>query len=155
VKTIADLVVQGTEEAINSHLTTSSLTASLTAERNINPANVRAAIRRLRTALNPFVRGWVDDETAEIVPADLDNKLAAREQEIGKLRLPSARQRALTMLCQHIEVHVRQFASANGETVSNEEMLRYIDAALTFAGINHPDVKKHRARLAALVFPPP
>jgi hypothetical protein len=87
----------------------------------------------LREALKPFVRGWVDPETADIVPADLDAKLATREQQIAKLRLPPAQQRALALLCQRIEVHVRQFASTNGETISQLGILRYVDAALACA----------------------
>jgi hypothetical protein len=149
VKTIADWVIQLTEEAINSHLTT----APLVSKAPINPANARAAIRRLREALKPFVRGRVDDETAGLVPADLDAKLAARDQEIAELRLPPAQRRALAMLCQYIAVYVRAFASANGEIVSGQDMLRYVDAALDFACIKHPNVSKHRDRLASLVFP--
>jgi hypothetical protein len=144
-RTIADLIVQATEEAMGSYLTTF--------ETRLNPANVRAAIHRLRADLKPFVLGWVDDETAEIVPVDLDSKLAARDQEISKQRLASAKQRYLAMLCQWIEVVVRQIASANGQTLNQQEMLLYIDKALKFARIDHPDIRKHRARLAALTFP--
>jgi hypothetical protein len=148
VKTIADWVIQLTEEAIGSYLTTSRLTS----ETSINPANVRAAIRRLREALRPFVHGWVDSETANIVPTDLDAKLIARDQEIAKLHLPTAKRRMLAMLCRTLESFVRQFASANGETVSEQDMLRYVDAALNFADIKHPNIAKHRDRLAQLVF---
>jgi hypothetical protein len=62
-------------------------------------------------------------------------------------------QRALAMLCQKIEVSVKQIASSNGSALSKHEMLRYIDAALNFACIKHPDVAKHSDRLAKLVFP--
>jgi hypothetical protein len=149
VKTIADWVILETENAIKSHQTTTRLDSGA----RMKPANVRAAIRRLREALKPFVQGWVDSETADIVPVDLDARLAARDEEIAELRLPPARQRSLAMLCRWIENCVRQFASANGETVSEQEMLRYVDASLNFAGINHPNISKHRDRLAALVFP--
>jgi hypothetical protein len=149
VQTMADWVIYKTEEAIGSHLTLSPLIS----EDPVNPANVRAAISRLREALKPFVRGWVDSETANLVPAALDDKLAAREQEIAKMHLPSAQQRAIAMLCQSIEVFVRHFSTANGETVSKQDMLCYVDAALNFARIKHPDIPKHRDRLAALVFP--
>ena len=149
VKTIADLIICTTEEAISSHRTT----ASLNSEARINPANVQTAIRRLREALKPYVRGWVDSETANIVPAALDTKLAARAEVIAKMRLPSAPLRALTMLCHLIELSVSQWATANGETVREKEMLRYINSALTFASIKHPNITKHRDRLAALVFP--
>jgi hypothetical protein len=148
VKTIADWVIQLTEDAVNSHLTTNSVS-----EAAINPASVRAATRQLREAIKPFVRGWVDSEMADILPADLDAKLLARDQEIAKLRLPRAQQRGLAMLCQWIEVCVRQFASANGETVNERDMLRYVDTALNFARIKHPKLTKRRSRLAALVFP--
>jgi len=131
VKTIADWVVQATEDAINSHLTTSPLIS----ERPMNPANVRAAIRKLREAVRTFAHGWVDSETADLVPPDLDSKLAARDQEVANLRLPPAQRRALEMLCQHIAVYVRKVASANDEEVSKQEMLRYIDAALNLARI--------------------
>ena len=149
VKTIADLVIQATEDAINSHLTVSSLTSEIP----LNPANARAAIRRLRSALIPFVRGSLDEETANIVPGDLEAKLAVREREISELRLPSARQRALAMLCQVIGAVLIKSSSLSGEPISNEIMLRYVDAALNFARIKHPSIGKHRRRLAALVFP--
>jgi hypothetical protein len=149
VKTIADWIIQATEDAINAHLTVSPLTL----EAPLNPANSRAAIRRLRYALQPFVRGSVDNETADIVPRDLDDKLAVREQQLATLHLPPARQRALALLCQHIEIYVRQFSSANKQTVSQDNMLRYVDAALNFAGINHPNIAKHCDRLTRLVYP--
>jgi hypothetical protein len=149
IKTMADWLVQTTEEAIDTHLTTTELISVA----KINPASVRAAIRRLREALKPFARGWVDSKTANILPAGLDDRLAARDKEISEMRLVSARRHVLAMLCQYIEVLVRQSASESGEMVSEHEMLRYIDAALNFAGIEHPNVAKHRDRLAALVFP--
>lgn len=149
VKTIADFLIEVTEHHINSHLTV----APLIKENRMNAANVRAAIRRLRTALKPFVNGWVDPETADIVPANLDARLAGREQEIAKLRLPSQKQRTLAMLCQQIEIFARQWAGANGETLNEQAMLRYVDSALNFAGFKHPDISRHRDRLAALVFP--
>jgi hypothetical protein len=148
VRTIADWLIQATEDAIVAHLTAQPFISPASA----NPANVRVAIRRLREALKPFVRGWVDSETADIVPANLDAKLVARDKEIAELHLAPARRRALAMLCQYIEIHVRQFASANGVTVSEQEMLRYVDASLNFAGVRHPNITKHRDRLAALVF---
>jgi hypothetical protein len=149
VKTMADWVVQETENAINSYLTTSPLSSTSP----INRANVRAAIRGLRKALKLFVLGWVDSETTDLIPGDLDTKLAARDEEIARMRLPSAQQRALAKLCQFIEVFVRQFVSANGERISEEDTLRYVDASVTFARIKHPSITKHRDRLAALVFP--
>lgn len=149
VMSIADFLIEVTGHFVSSYLTAKPLSS----ERPMNPANVRTAIVRLRTALKPFVNGWVDSETARIVPTDLDAKLAARGQEIAKMRLASAKQRALIMLCQNIEISVRHWASANGVTTSDQDMLRFVDAALNFAGVKHPNIKKHRARLVALVFP--
>jgi hypothetical protein len=150
-KTIADRLIQSTEELINFYLTTSRLNSE--ASTPTNPASVRVAIRRLRDALKPFERGWVDDETASLVPADLIAKLSARYQEIANLNLPSAKRRALETLCQGIAVFVRRYATENGEAISEKNMLRYVDAALNFANIKHPNIAKHRDRLAALVFP--
>jgi hypothetical protein len=147
VKTIADCVIQRTEDAINSHLTASPVIS----EASITPARVRAAIRRLREALKPFLGGRVDIETADIVPADLDAKLAAREHELER-RLPAASQRMLTLLCQTIRITVTNFASANRAPICDQHVLKYIDLALTYARIKHPDLAKHRDRLAALVF---
>jgi hypothetical protein len=149
IKTIADVVIRITENEINRYLAGSPLVS----QGGINPANVRAAIRRLREALKPFVGGWVDYETAKIVSANLDAKLAAREGKISKLRLAPAHRRALAMLCQRIVVFVKSFVSANDETISEEDMLRYVDAALTFARIKHPNISKHRDRLVRLCFP--
>jgi hypothetical protein len=147
VKTLSDLVIQATQEAINSYLTANPI---ITAD-PMNAANVRAAIRQLREALKPFVRGSVDDETAEIIPADLDGKLEARDQEIASQSLPPAERRTLRMLCQQIEVWVRNVASANGETTHERDILRYLDAALNIAKIKHPNVSKYPDRLAKLV----
>src|SRR5262249_24057740 len=78
ITTIADDVIFKTEQAIMSHLSGDPIIS----EGRINPANVRAAIRRLRNAisrvreaLEPFDKGWVDSETAEIISTDLDGKL--------------------------------------------------------------------------------
>jgi hypothetical protein len=148
VKTSADLVIQITEDAINSYLTTSQIPKEA-----MNPANVRAAIRQLRASLKPFVAGGVDAETAKIIPADLDEKLAAREQEIALLRLPAESRRNLAFACQLIGTFLKQVLSTSGEAASEDDILRFIDTALSMAGIKHPDLKKHRSRFAALVFP--
>ena len=59
-ETLAKLIVAWTEHQIQSYLTTRRLGIG----RSANPANVAAAIRKLRAALKPFVEGWVDYETA-------------------------------------------------------------------------------------------
>jgi hypothetical protein len=149
LKTLADVIVHETEAAINSHLTANPLLA----EGPVNPANVRAEIQRLRNALKPFVRGWVDSETADLVPPKLDDALARREQELENLRLPSLERRMLAMLCQTVGVIVTKVAREKDASITELEALRYIDASLKCAGIDHPDLAKHRDRLAALVFP--
>ena len=144
-KTVADHIVQETEKVIIAYLTAEPTISEV----RINPANVRAAIRQMRQALKMWE--WVDDETYDIFPhdPDVDAKLAAREQELAQLRVAPARQRALRMLCQDIRLAMG-LASAKGEKVGDQEVLRYIDAALNFAGIRHA---RYRKRLAAVVFP--
>jgi len=149
VKTIADLVIQMTEEAISSYLTVRPLIA----EGRINPVNNRAAIQRLSEALKPFTRGCVDDETADLIPTSLKPALTAREQELATLRVPSAPRRALMLLCQTIRIIVTNFASANDATMGDRDVLEYVDFALACAAIKHPDLAKHPDRLAALIFP--
>ena len=148
VKTISDLAIQLTEDMIKIYLTTNRLISKST----MNPANVQAAIRRLRAALKPFVAGWVDTETAAIVPADLDEHLAAREQEIASFRLPPEQRRNLALACQIIAKWVKHEISLSGEA-GEYDILPFIDAALSMAAIEHPDLKKHRDRLTELVFP--
>src|SRR5262249_40433632 len=149
LKTIADAVVYITEAAISSHLTAKQLTP----DKMPRAANTRAAIRDLRKALVPFTRGWVDEETADIIPADLDAKLAARDQEVAKLRVPPIKRRLLEYLCRQIASDVTKVTRAKGATISDQSVIRYIDFALTCGGIDHPDFAKHRDRLAGLIFP--
>src|SRR5262249_16002090 len=75
LKTIADAVIYETERAISSHLTTELLPF----DKMPTVGKVRSAIRRLRKALEPFTRGWVDTQTADLIPQDLDTKLEVRE----------------------------------------------------------------------------
>jgi hypothetical protein len=150
LKTIADVVVHETEGAISSYLTTERVSSE---HRMPTAANVRAAIRRLRDALKPFVHGWVDTDTADIVPAEFDEALAAREREIGGWRLPPMSRRNLQLLCGKIRVFVTNIARANDAMISDQDVLKYIDFALECARIDHPDLGKHRDRLTALVFP--
>jgi hypothetical protein len=97
LKTVADVVIHETEGAISSYLTHNQLISEYGMP---TPARVRAAIRCLRQALKPFVREWVDTETAVLIPIGLDDALAAREQEIAGQRLTP--RRALALLCQAI-----------------------------------------------------
>jgi hypothetical protein len=149
VKTLADGAIQATEDVINSYMSASVLISKAPT----TPTNVRAAIRLLRKALKPFMHGAVDSKTADIVPADLDAKLASRDQQLAGLRLPPEQRRILVYSCELIAQTIRGGTSKTGETVSKQDVLRYVDKALTFAGIKHPSFAKHRKRLAALVFP--
>jgi hypothetical protein len=95
----------------------------------------------------------VDEETADIIPADLDAALAARAQKLENLRLPPVQRCLLEYLCQEIASHVTKATCAKGAKITDQNLVRYIDCALTCAGIDHPDFAKHRDRLAALIFP--
>jgi hypothetical protein len=149
VKTLADGAIQATEDLINSYLSANALISKAPT----SPNNVRVAIRLLREALKPFIHGAVDSETADIVPADLESKLASRDKQLAKFRLPSERRRLLVYTCELIARTIRGGASKTGETVSEQDILRYVDIALAFARIKHPRFAKHRKRLAAMVFP--
>jgi hypothetical protein len=150
LKTIADVAIHETEGAINSHLTAQLLFSE--SGKMPTVAKVRAAIRRLRKALEPFTRGWVDIETADIVPSGLDAALAAREQELAK-PLPPTHRRTLALLCQAIRAIVTELVCANSASMSEQNVIRYIEFALTCAHIDHPDFTKYPDRLAAIVFP--
>jgi len=150
LKTMADVVVHETEGAISSYLTTERVSSEY---RMPTAANVRAAIQRLRDALKPFVDGSVDTDTADIVPAELDEALAARERQIGGWRSSPVSRRNLQLLCGAIRVFVTNIAGANDAMISNQDVLKYIDFALVCARIDHPHLGKHRDRLTALVFP--
>src|SRR5262249_27791874 len=144
LKMIADAVIHETEGAISSHLAARSLSSE---HRMPTPANVRAAIRHLRKALEPFARGWVDTVTADLIPDNFDDLLAVREQELIGLKASSK----LAMLCQLIGNVVKKSISAYDETISDQDIARYVDAALACGGVKHPDFAKHRDRLASLI----
>jgi hypothetical protein len=116
-------------------------------------ANTRVAIRELRKTLVPFTRGWVDEETADIIPAGLDAALAFRAQKLARLRSPPVQRRLLEYLCQQIASDVMKVTCAKGAPITDRNLVRYIDCALTCARIDHPDFAKHRDRLVALIFP--
>jgi hypothetical protein len=150
LKTVADVVIHETEGAIASFKTVEPLRNP---ENTATPARVRAAIRRLRRALEPFMRGWVDPQTAKIIPDGLDDALEHREQELKQVRLPGDERGTLIIACDSMRAVIKLWASSNQIDFSDLELLRYVDAALSFGGIKHPDFSKHRDRLAALVLP--
>jgi hypothetical protein len=146
---LAELIVALTEELIRSYLTVRPLVGNPRA----NPANVKAAIRRLRTALKPFVAGWVDDETASIIPDSLDRRLGDRERELEGMRLSPAKHRHLGFLCQHIGELLKKFALANKVAFEERDAIGYVVTALDYSGIEHSYSTENPSRFAALVFP--
>ena len=90
-ETMAELIVAHTEEQVRCYLAMSTVVGGAPT----NPANVRAAISKLRAALKPFVAGWVDSETATIIPDDLDWRLTERERELAGMRPPPIKRRNL------------------------------------------------------------
>ena len=148
-QTLAELIVGYTESDINSFLTS----ARELGDGPYNPANVIAAIRKLRAALHPFVAGWVDHETADIIPGDLDDRLAGRERELTGKRLPPLKRRQLGLLCQTIGVYLNTFAAANQVVFEERDKLRFVATALDHAGIEHSYSTENSSRFAALVFP--
>jgi hypothetical protein len=135
LKTIADIVIHETECAIASFKTVELLG---NAENTATPARVRAATRRLRRALKPFTQGWVDVETANIVPAALDDALSHREQELKQVRLAGGERGNLLLACGSMRAVVKVWASSNQTNIGDLDLLRYIDAALSLGGIKHP-----------------
>jgi hypothetical protein len=147
--TLADLLVGHTEDEIANHLTVMRLAGKA----NINPANVRAAIRKLRVALKPFTLGWVDPDTAAIIPDDLDKRLADRARTLEEIRLPPTERRLLGILCQRIGAYLKQYASVNGVEIEERHAVRYIATALDYAGIEHSYSSENPSRFIKLVFP--
>jgi len=153
LQTLADLLVSATESEITSYLTSTPFISSKGAQPS-NPANVRAAIRRLREHLKPFVHGWVDDKTADLIPDGLDDALAAREQELKSVKVTtSAGHRNLGVLCASIGVWIRNIADANDSKMRKRDVRKFVTTALDCAGINYPDPDSHPARLDKLIFP--
>jgi hypothetical protein len=101
-KTLAELIILDTESLISSYRKAKNLT--------ITPARVRAAIRKLLDKLKPFVEGWVDDETAALIPGGLDKRLAARELELQGRRIAPGKQ-GIDYLCQKIDNLLNQNAT--------------------------------------------
>jgi hypothetical protein len=152
LQTWADVAVYETEGAISSHLTTPPLLGNKGAQFS-NPANVRAAIRELREALKPFVHGWVDDDTADLIPDGLDDALAAREQELKSLKVTSPRKRILSYTCEGIGCLFKKIEDATDTKMSKRDIRKFVATALDWAGIKYPDPDSHPERLDKLIFP--
>jgi hypothetical protein len=147
-KTLADLILLDTEKLISDHLTSKKAIGS----KPISPAQVRTAIHKLRVVLKPFVAGWVDDVTAELIPEDLDERLASRELALdGRRILPS--KQLLDYLCQQIGALLTQIATEFELLFEEREKLKYVVAALDHAGIENSFSGGNPARFASRVFP--
>jgi hypothetical protein len=153
--TLADVVVYEAEAVIASHLSGVKLFSKDKGTRLPTPATVRAAIRRLRTALEPFERGWVDEETASLLPPGLGEILAARERELESIKVGGMNRRILYTTCARIGIIVRHFVSANRARIRKRNLRQFVAQALDFAGIGYPDPESHPERLDKLIFPPP
>jgi hypothetical protein len=151
LQTLADIVVYETEGAIASHLTTLLLLKNRGAQFS-NPANVRRAIQQLREALKPFVQGWVDDETADLIPDGLDDALAAREQQLKSEKVPSAETRILSFTCETIGDLFKAIEDASDTKMSRRDVRKFVATALDCAGIKYPDPDSHPERLDKLIF---
>ena len=150
LKTLAELIIVDTENLIKTYLRVESVVGDCTPS---NPANVGAAIRKLRKALEPFVSGSVDEETASIVPDDLDERLARRERDVAKLRLAPYERRRLDVLCQSIGVVLTGVALTCQVTFEIPDKVKFVVTALDYAGIEHSFSKENPSRFAARVFP--
>jgi len=151
LQTLADLLISATESEIAAYLTATPFFSSKGVQPT-NPANVRAAIRRLREALKPFVRGWVDAKTADLIPDGFDDALAAREQELRSVKVTSAGHRNLGVLCARIGVWIRNIADANDSKMCMRDVRKFVATALDCAGIKYPDPDSHPERLDKLIF---
>ncbi len=145
-------MVYATEGVIASHLTTPPLLRSKGVQFP-NPANVRVAIRQLREALKPFVHGWVDDKTADLIPDGLDDALAAREQELKSVKVTSASNRILRYTCEEIGGLLKKIEDASDTKMSRRDVRKFVATALDCAGIKYPDQDSHPERLDKLIFP--
>jgi hypothetical protein len=149
---IADMIVQFTAEQIGVYRSGMEM---MKGGKALTPASERAAIRKLRDALKPFTRGWTTEETANLIPYELDASLAQREAELKSLPTSPARQRPLMLLCGTLGVLLKNFATANDIALEQSQLLSFVSQALTFAGIEHPAPESHSGGLAKLVFLPP
>jgi hypothetical protein len=147
-KTLADLILLDTEKLISDHLTSENAIGS----KPITSAQVKAAIHKLRAALKPFVAGWVDDVTAELIPPELDERLASRELALDGIRIVPSKQ-LLDHLCQEIGDLLTQIAAEFEVIFEERKKLKYVVAVLDHAEIENSFSKENPARFAARVFP--
>jgi hypothetical protein len=150
-KTPAEWIIGATEQQIR--LLLSAREADPKAAPG-NPANYRAAIRRLRQAMKPFVLGWVDLKTAEIADwRAIDAALVEREAELAAIKRPIPYQRReLNIICPRIAVAALGGALNVGVELSDDRILRFVHAAMSMAAIELPHPDEHRGRLRELVF---
>jgi hypothetical protein len=126
-KTLAELTIMDTENLISSYRTANNAIGS----KAITPAQVRTAIRKLREALKPFVEGWVDRETAALIPEELDKRLASRELALQDMHIAPLKQ-GIDYLCQEIGNLLNQNTA---ELLARLAARRAVEAELTAKGL--------------------
>jgi hypothetical protein len=119
-----------------------------------NPANYRAAIRRLVQALKPFVSGSIDAKTTEIADwGAIEAALIKRDAELTAIKRPTPYQRReLQHNCGLIADATKEHARSAGVELSEDTVLSFVHAAIYLADIELPDPKHHLDRLRKLVF---
>ena len=147
-KTIAELIILDTENLISSYRKAKNVIGS----KPITPAQVRAAIRKLRDALKPFVEEWVDNETAALIPKELDKRLASRELALQNRHIAPGKQ-GIDSLGEVIGNLLNRHATEFKVMFQERDKIKYIVMALDHAGIEHSFSKENPSRFAARVFP--
>jgi hypothetical protein len=138
--TIAEWLIGRAEMEIDSRLSTLELDPDA---RPANPANFRAAIRSLRQALEPFVRGWVDAETANLFDwHHIDSVLAQRDKQLASIKRPrSLDLRQRDYMCARLGAAARMYADHLAIPFTDKEIARFVAQALDLPinpKIKHP-----------------
>jgi hypothetical protein len=118
----------------------------------LTPARERAAIRNLQKALKPFDAGWLSQDTCDLVPDDLSEKLARRDKELAKMPVRPAAAYGWATLCELLGAVLKK-VGLECDRRDRPAALRFVARVLELAPIKHPDLRDNPRRLAALVFP--
>jgi hypothetical protein len=123
------------------------------ARRQLTPARERAAIRDLLGALEPFRKGWLSEQTVDLIPTSLWEELERRATELEHQQFYSVEREQLKPLCEGLGVILGHYVRSNEIAPQGSWMLDFVDRVLTLADIKHPDRIVHPERLEALIFP--
>ena len=119
-----------------------------------SPATYRAAIRKLRHALRPFVDGSMDAATCRAVDWHaIDRVLDQRDVVLALEPRVRTQDRARNDAVGRIARGVQEWASRASVVVDERTVMRFVHRAFSAAGINLPDPDEHADRLRKLVFP--